>query len=155
MYMEDYISSETSNINEKWLQNIYENIQKLEENERIIREGCSSVLDFVQIPLNNREIIIGLTQYKTLKFFLTEFNLLLADLTPILKDDEAKDFEKVLKEMNNIINLEKLFLDNRYDIKNNLTSCKPTQFFYSTLDILHTLKVDLFKKIKHILYLTK
>lgn len=152
--MEDFISSDTANINEKWLGNIYENIKKLEEYERLVREGCSSVLEFAQIPTKARPVMIGLTQFKTLRFFITEFKLLLADLTPILEPEDAKAFDNVLSNIDKALPNEKLFLINYYDINRNLVSTSPTDFFYITLDTLHKIKVDLFKKIKHILYLT-
>lgn len=153
--MEDYISSDTANFNEKWLINIYDNIKKLEEYERIIREGCSSVLEFAQIPLKSKPIVIGLTQFKTLRFFITEFKLLLADLTPILEAEDAKEFDKVLSNIDKALPSEKLFLNSSYDINKNLVGTSVTPFFNETLDTLHKLKVDLFKKIKHILYLTR
>jgi len=152
--MEDYIASDTANFNEKWLGNIYENIKKLEEYERLVREGCSSVLEFAQIPLKSRSIVIGLTQFKTLRFFITEFKLLLADLTPILQEEDAKDFDRTISNIDKALINEKMFLNSYYDVNKTLISTSPTEFFYLTFDILHKLKVDLFKKIKHILYLT-
>lgn len=149
--MEDYVQS--ANINEKWLNNIYENIKKLEDYERLVREGCASLLDYMQIPLHRRGVVIGITQFKNLKFMITEFKLLLADLTPVIKDDTAKEFDKVLNNIDKALISERLFLSSIYDANRQLMETRPTEFFYQTIDTLHKLKTDLFKEIKQILYI--
>lgn len=149
--MEDYVQS--VNINERWLNNIYENIKKLEDYERLVREGCSSLFEFVQIPHNKLQVVIGLTQFKNLKFMITEFKLLLADLTPILEEENEKEFDKTITEIEKAVSSEKLFLNSYYDVHKNLVKTSPTEFFYKTIDILHKFKVDLFKEIKGILYI--
>lgn len=152
MLMEEFTQS--ANINEKWLNNIYENIKKLEDYERLVREGCLSLLDYVQIPLHSRPVIIGLTQFKNLRFMITEFKLLLADLTPILKPERAKDFDSTLSNIDKALNSERLFLTSSFDVHRRLIETKPTEFFYLTIDTLHKIKVDLFKEIKNILYIS-
>lgn len=147
--MEDFTT--TANINEKWLENIYENIKKLEDYERLVREGCQSLLDFMNIPERNRPVVIGLTQFKNLRFLITEFKLLLADLTPILKDSD--EYDKVLNNIDDALILERLFLNVRTNVNNEIVEVKPTEFFHQTLNTLHTLKRNLFKEIKHILYI--
>jgi hypothetical protein len=145
--------TQSANINEKWLTNIYENIKKLEDYERLVREGCSSLLDFVQIPLSNRSSIVGQTQFKNLRFLITEFKLLLADLTPILEEDKVKEFDRFLNNIDKAISHEKLFLNSSYDVNRTLIETKPTEFFYQTIETIHKLKVDLFRQIKGILYI--
>lgn len=149
--MEDYTL--TSNINEKWLNNIYENIKKLEEYERLVREGCSSLLDFLQIPIKQREIVLGLTQFKNLRFFVTEFRLLLGDLTPVLEEDKAKEFKKVIDKVDTALNNEGLFIEKVRNADRQIIEVKTTKFFHVTINSLHNFKVDLFKQIKHILYI--
>lgn len=149
--MEDFTQS--ANINEKWLQNIYENIKKLEDYERLVREGCSSLLEYVQIPLEKRPIVLGLTQFKNLKFFLTEFKLLLADLTPVLNSSEAKNFYEVINNVDKSLNAQRLFLNCKYNANRQLIETSTTEFFTITIDALHNLKTDLFKQIKNILYI--
>lgn len=151
--MEDIGYTDTGNINEKWLNNIYENIKKIEEYERLVREGCSSLLDYVQIPLHNRPMVIGLTQFKNLRFIITEFSLLLADLTPTIDNGKTKKYTKILKDIEKAIKTEHFFLVSRFDANRNLIETKTTPFFWETIDVLHNLKVELFKDIKHILYI--
>lgn len=141
----------TANINEKWLDNIYENIKNLENYERLVREGCTSLLDFVNMPLKNRPVVIGLTQFKNLRFLITEFKLLLGDLTPVL--DSSDYYDEILKKIDKCLIYEKLFINSEININKEIVNIKPTPFFYETLDIIHDLKRELFKKIKHILYI--
>lgn len=147
--MEEFTT--TANINEKWLMNIYENIKNLEDYERLVREGCKSLLDFMNIPERNRPIVIGLTQFKNLKFIITEFQLLLGDLTPVLKSSEK--YDKVLDNIERALQTERLFIRTRTNVNNEVIEVVPTEFFYQTLKTLHDLKRDLFKEIKHILYI--
>lgn len=147
--MEDLI--QTSNINEKWLNNIYENIKNLENYERLVREGCQSLLDFMNIPQKDRPIVIGLTQFKNLKFMITEFKLLLADLTPVLEDPD--EYDKILNNIDNALKTQSLFIKTRINEDKEIIEVVPTAFFYSTIDALHNLKRDLFKEIKKILYI--
>lgn len=149
------MSVQTSNINDKWLDNVYENIKKIEEYQRLAREGCGSLLEYLQFSQKQREIVMGQLQYKNFKFILTEFVLLLADLTPIMEDAKEKTFQDTIDKINAISTNENLFLENRYDVNKNLVRSVPTPFFYSTLDVLHKLKIDLFKEIKHVLYIGK
>jgi hypothetical protein len=143
----------TANINETWLLNIYENIKKIENYERLAREGCTSVMEYVQMPIRDREINAGLIQYKNLKILLTEFILLLADLTPTIRKDKIKEFHDALDSLENIIQNENYLLVKRYDENNKIISINTTNNFNYILKSLHKLKIELFDQIKHILYI--
>ena len=147
--MEDLVQS--ANINEKWLNNIYENIKNLEDYERLVREGCASLLDFMNIPQRDRKIVIGLTKFKNLSFLVTEFKLLLADLTPVIKN--SKEYDEILDNIDNALRVEKLFIKTTTNVHNQVVEVKTTDFFNATLTALHNLKRDLFKEIKGILYI--
>lgn len=151
--MEEYFGSvQSANINEKWLENIFENIKKLEDYERLIRDGCKSVLDFLNISPKLRQVVIGDTQFKTISLFVTEFKLLLADLTPVI-ENEAQEFNKVLDSVDKAIKQRNLFVRDVRNTSNNIIEVIPTPFFWETINILHKTKVDLFKRIKNILYI--
>lgn len=149
--MEDF--TQTANFNEKWLDNIYENIKKIEDYERLVREGCKSLLDFMNIPSSQRHVVIGQTQFQNLRFLVTEFKLLLADLTPILETNKEEEFDKILTQIDDALLKKQLFLKEEFDVARNLVRANPTNFFYDTINVLHKMKVDLFKVIKHILYI--
>lgn len=150
--MEDF-SVQTANINEKWLQNIYENIKKMEEHERLSREGCEDLLDYIRIPSDQRKIIIGSLQYKNLNFLITEFNLLLTDLSPVVDSNKVKSFRDTLETIENALPNITLFIEEKYDLNGRLTETMPTPFFFQTIKALNRLKGDLFREIKGILYI--
>lgn len=145
--------SMSSNINEKWLNNVYENIKKMEEHERLSREGCESLFDFLRMSYEHRKVIIGSTQFKNLSFFITEFGLLLTDLSPVIKKDTLKKFKNTLDTIEKALGTKALFIDEHYDADGRITETSPTRFFWETIKALNNLKTDLFIEIKDILYI--
>ncbi len=145
---------ESTNINSLWLTNIFENLKNLEVMERISREGCNSLMDYLQIPLAQRQIILADTQYKNLKFMVTEMQLLLTDLSPVVAKDKHKAFMDTLKKIQPPIHIRRLFLVERHSVmKNGIFTSEVTPFFYETLTFLSELKLDIIKEISHILYI--
>ena len=149
--MEEFVQS--SNINQKWLENIYENIKNIEEHERLAKEGCESLMVYFGIPQDTRQIVLGDIQFKNLSFFLTEFHLLISDLTPVLNDKDVEYFRETIKKIEKGLKTEQLFINKVYDRSRKLKETKLTPFFYETLNFLGELKIELFKKIKNILYI--
>lgn len=155
--MEQDISYESTNINSKWLENIYENIKNLEALERVAREGCASLIDYLKIPYDMRPIEIGEAMYKTLKFMVTELGLLIDDLKPILQDKCDKYKEK-LDGLKSILNKRNRFIIDITSARNNrAVSVKPTPYFYETLDIITEIKVEIISEpeVSGILYVKK
>ena len=86
--MEDNGSSnlETTNINLRWLSNIYDQIINIEAMERLCREGCTTITDYIMVPMSEKGIILPDAQYKTLRFLVLELDLLINNLSPILNE---------------------------------------------------------------------
>lgn len=139
--------SNTSNINEKWLDNIYENIKKIENHERLAREGCESLIEYISLSSKS----LGQVQFKNLSLFVTEFGLLLGDLSPILEDLDK--YKKILTQIKEALKNENLFIVSHYNTSNQITRTELTPLFMETIEALYNLKVDLFREIKHILYI--
>ena len=150
--VEDYIQS--ANINAKWLDNVYDNIKLIENYERNAREGCVNLLDYLRIPPTQRSVILGDIMYKNLKFLITEFKLLFTDLAPIINQTKLERFNNYLNEVEKNINNRKLFLQEVYDTNRRLKDIKVKPFYYSTLEVLSQLKIELFIEIKGILYVS-
>lgn len=149
----DETSYGSDNINTLWLKNVYENIKLLEEHSRLAREGCTSLMDYLQIPHQQRDIIIGDTQYKNLRFMVTEFSLLLEDLEiPIKNKEKLKKFRKAIREIEEKLEHRHLFIKEARDVKNGVRSSKTTPFFTQTLIFLSDLKIDIFRNIAHLIY---
>lgn len=148
------MEADSSNINQKWLDNIYDNIKKIEYHERLAREGCENLVEYFGIPVKIRNVFIGEAQYKNLRFFVSEFHLLLSDLTPTIEDKGLKEIIESLEAVEKFIGNRENFLKEERDINNKVTSLELKKSFYDTLMFLAGLKVKLFKEIKHILYIT-
>lgn len=149
----DTTNIRTANINEVWLSNVYENIKNIEQYERLSREGCVSIMDYVMMPPKDREINAGLIQYKNLRILLTEFILLLADLTPIIRKEKFNKYQESLDALEKVINMEDYLIKRRYDENNKVISINITKNFDDVLKSIHNLKIELFFDIKHILFI--
>jgi hypothetical protein len=136
------------------LDNVYDNIKLIENYERNAREGCVNLLDYLRIPPTQRSVILGDIMYKNLKFLITEFKLLFTDLAPIINQTKLERFNNYLKEVEKNINNRKLFLQEVYDTNRRLKDIKVKPFYYSTLEVLSQLKIELFIEIKGILYVS-
>jgi hypothetical protein len=152
--MDDMGELQSSNINALWLQNVYENIKNLENLERMAREGCTSLMEYLSIPMDTQKIISADVQYKNLRFIVTETHLLLGDLTPILSQEKLKVFRDNLKQVQKVLENRKLFVKETYSVsKNGIVSSKTTEVFMKTVEFLSELKLNILQEISHILYI--
>lgn len=143
---------ESTNINSKWLENIYENIKNLENLERSAYEGCVSLLDYLQIPPETRHVIVGDAQYKNLKFMVTEIHLLLGDLTPVMKKERLKSFREQIEMIQNVISERYLFVKEPKNQDRTIKYSQVTPFFEKSLKFLSEIKIEIIKEISDILY---
>lgn len=149
--MDNQEDFESTNINLRWLENIYEQLRTIQSMERLAREGCNSIMEYLQIPPNVRQIILNDVEYKNLRFMALEMDILIANLAPILKEkteDYSKKIDMVLVNLDN----RKLFIR---EIKkdNKVVMTEPLQFMYQTINYLSNTKNDLIKDIGHLLYI--
>lgn len=144
---------DAANINSKWIENIYENIKKIEEFERLAREGCTSIFDYVQIPMNDRNMFLVEIQYKNLKLLLNEFILVIPDINPVIGETESGEFMQLLEKLSKVMEDKKNIIRYfRSDVQNKITDAELTDSFYTMLKILHDLRVKLILVLKNILY---
>lgn len=145
--MEPQIDSfESTNINALWLNNIYENLKNLESLHRLAREGCNSIMEYLQIPYDQRLAMLGDIQYKNLRFILTETVLLLEDLSPVINETQYSKFIGQLKQLKKVINQRNLFIRDIYSAsENKIINSKLTNFFFETLEYLGEVKVAMIK----------
>lgn len=144
---------QSSNINRLWLNNIYENIKNLETMVRLAREGCLSLAEYMQIPFEQRAIILPDVQYKNMRMISNEMNLLLTDLVPVLGKDKVEEYLKILFSIEKIIDQRKLFVkDNYSSVKKQVVSSSTTEFFFETLRFLEVIRRNIIIDISSILY---
>lgn len=144
---------EATNINSLWLMNVFENLKNLERMQRLAKEGCSSVMEYLSLPIAEKELIIADVQYKNLRFIVGEIDLLLTDLTPVIEEKKIEKFRENLSKVVQIMNNRKLFVHEPYSqSKKQIITRNLRPLFYDTLQYLTQLKVEIIKEISHILY---
>lgn len=142
---------ESTNINIRWLENIYQQLQTIQNMERLAREGCNDIMEYLQIPYQSRQAILADVEYKNLRFMALEMDILIGNLAPILKDKTG--------EYNNRLNILLRNLDNRMlflkEIKkdNQVVMMESLPFMYSSIAYLSSIKNELIKDIGHLLYI--
>jgi len=148
---------ESTNVHLDWLKNIFNQIMRVQEFERLAREGCSDLMEYLQIPMEYHNVIIPETMYKNLRFMALELDILIINLSSILKDvktkeDKSEEYSKRLKPILQNINKRSLFLKSK-TINNKLVQIDITDFFYTTMNFLLKIKSELIKDISPLLYL--
>lgn len=94
--MENSESSQ-KNITDKWLDNIFECLMRLEQYERLMKEGCESILEYVQNPNINLADI----QYKNYNLFITEAEILFEDTKHLIAKDKFLNISILLNWIKN------------------------------------------------------
>lgn len=147
---------ESSNINSKWLENIYDNIKRIEVHERLAREGCIELIEFMQIPKSEREIFIAEAQYKNLRLMLNELLLVVPDVAPVLDENKVKEFYSKLKSIEEVINIKNNFVNYGYsEVTKTLTNANLTKVFYTVLNLLAMYRYELIILLKNVLYINE
>ncbi|MCX6748216.1 MAG: hypothetical protein NT076_01280 [Candidatus Pacearchaeota archaeon] len=84
--MEDSDNVNQKNITDKWLDNVYQSLMKLEDYERLAKEGCSSIVEYVQSISQNKNFQMDMAQLqkKNYDFFITEFEVLLNNIRHLI-----------------------------------------------------------------------
>lgn len=144
---------ESTNINIRWLENIYEQLRTIQSMERLAREGCNSIMEYLQIPLQSRQVILSDVEYKNLRFMALEMDILISNLAPILKT-KTEEYNKKIDFLLNNLDKQELFLK---QIKKNgqVVMVEPLPFLYQSINYLSNIKGDLIKDIGHLLYIVE
>lgn len=108
-FLEKKEKSDSRNFADKWLNNIYEILMKIEDYERLAKNGCQDLLDYVQ----NSNLDLALIQEKNYQLFMTEVEILLNDIKHFVDKNE---FLRLILKFNLIRKIEydhEGFIDNR------------------------------------------
>lgn len=144
---------ESDNINALWMKNVFESLKNLEIMERNAREGCASLFEYLQIPIEYRNVILADAQYKNLRFMVTEFSLLLMKLRPVLQEEEMKLLTKTSKKLIELMERKKFFV--KEFKRNNMMISQVTPVFNEFLNLLSDNISEIIKKIEHLLYISQ
>lgn len=147
--MEDEVS--TSNINFKWLDLIYQQLENIQSMERMASEGCTNLVEYVEMPLDMRQIIIADARYKNLRFMANELRLLIDNLKPVLNGKRDEYFARLLPVLQNI---DKRHLFLREVRKNNQVGyLEVLDMMGRTHEYLSMIKADLINEIGDVLFI--
>jgi len=138
-------------INQKWLENIYSQLESMQEMERLAREGCNSLMEYLQVPPSMIGIMLPEIQYKNLRFFTLELSMLLNNLRPILKDKYA-EYKNNVDMVITQIDKRNLFLK-EIKIHGQVNSIQVLPFFNKTLYLLINMKSQVIGDIGNVLFL--
>lgn len=103
------------NITDKWLDNIFESLMRLQGYERMLKEGCGSVLEYVQNP----EINLADIQYKNYTLFMTEVEIILGDTRHLIDKQKFLNLSILFKVIKEIENEAEGFIYTQYDMVNH------------------------------------
>lgn len=90
-----------TNISGLWLKNLFESLEKLQDYERICREGALSLMEFLQIPQSKMAEV----QFQNLKMMITETGILLVNAKPRLRKEFILQAQLKLKQMKELVDL--------------------------------------------------
>jgi len=113
--MEETTSQRT--ITEKWLDNLFDSLMRLEVYERLAKDGCSNLLEYLSI--NDKEI--SQIQYKNYSLFLTEAEVVINSCRNLIKEENCK---KILFEIEMLKLYEQKidsFLEKKINQKDNIS----------------------------------
>ncbi len=95
---ENLQNSSEKTINDKWLDNIYNILLRLENSDKLASEGCLSIIEFVQSP----QQFLPLVQYRNYSIFLTDFEILINNTKNIIGDTKYKAFAKNIQTLRDL-----------------------------------------------------
>lgn len=96
----DQQQEDTRHFSDKWLDNIFDVLMRIEEYERLAKNGCRNLSDYLENP----QIDLAVTQEKNYQFFMTEIQILLNDIKFFIK---RENYLKISLKFNSIRKKEK------------------------------------------------
>lgn len=104
-------NSSERTINDKWLDNIYNILLRLETADKLANEGCRDLIEYIQTPEQHLPMI----QYKNYTLFLTEFEILINNCQKMLPDKKYEEFVKNLEGLRKAEKVHGEFLIRRFN----------------------------------------
>ncbi len=140
-------NSSEKNISDKWLDNIFNILTRLEEAEKLSREGCIGILEYIQIP----EKTLPLIQYKNYTLFLTDFRLLINNCEQIIGNDNYKVFAKNLEGLRELESKCQCFLGVKKNHINKTETYYLKPMFHNATEVIGQMRRNLVSNLWKIL----
>lgn len=133
-------------ISNQWINLVFKSLENLERYEKLMREGCKDLLDYVQLT----KIQLLDAQIKNVSFMISEISILLENVKPIL---EKKDYIQMSVSLKNI---RKEYPDSYEIIIDEMFKTKIPMFkpnFYKLQESLSRLRSQIVSSLSKILYI--
>jgi hypothetical protein len=140
---------EDVNITSLWNKNLFESLQRLQDFERIVRDGAVSITEYLNIsPQRMPEI-----QFQYLKMIITELGILLANAKARISKSFLLKAKVQLKQMKKTIDLspQSIFISS-LNQQSHTTTHYLSEDFYSFLTTSSLIREELVKELADILY---
>ena len=147
--MDDTIRFEDTNINTSWLKNIYSSLERLQNAERICKDGAGDIMEYLQTDPAYLPVI----QFTSLKMMVTEMRILLNNVR--VKIDN-KFFENSMAKLD----LVQTYIDNKPEhLFKNITNQQRhsnqtmlTNLYYTVVNDLSVMRAEVVQMISGLLY---
>ncbi len=132
----EFQNSSEKTINDKWLDNIYNILLRLEQADKLASDGCRDIIEFIQSPDQH----LSLIQYKNYSMFLTDFQILINNSKNIIGEQKYKEFIKNIKTLNALEDNDKSFLIVKTNNINKTKKYYLRPIFYEALKIISKMR---------------
>ena len=148
-------------ISDLWLQDIYKALKNIEMDEKILRTGTTDIAQFVEIISisNNPGGVEGQTIIRTANMLIQDFEILLNNISPILKPEIMEMFRKLLKEIDDmLIDRNELYRERFQPARSgrvgrgSFIGIIRKEKFYSLIQKVSYLRCEIVKQLAHILF---
>jgi len=147
--MEGEANLQEVNITDLWNKNLFESIQKLQDFERICRDGAVSITEYLQLsPQRIPEI-----QYQYLRMMVSEMGILLGNARARLTKEFHLRTKLQLKKMKQTLDLNSssIFLSS-YNQQSNVTQHYLSEDYYTYLQLISTMREGIISELRDILF---
>lgn len=150
--MEEEKNLQEVNITALWNQNLYESIQRLQDFERICRDGGVSIGEYLNLPPTRLPEV----QFQYLKMMVSELGILLGNARARLDKTFSLKARIQLRKIKNVIDLEpqKIFISS-VNQQSHTTQNFLAEEFYTYLSDLTNIREGIIKELQDILFGTK
>jgi hypothetical protein len=137
--MEEYIQKTSEKtVSESWNSNIVKSLEKLQDYEILAKQGCETIFEYIQIPLNTN---LDLIQEKNYRFFMTEFSIILSNTKHLMTSEQYKNLSEAFLKLQNLEKSKGGFLitKRKYEKKEQ----KLSKDFFLVIEYISKLREDL------------
>jgi hypothetical protein len=137
------------NITDLWNKNLYESLQKLQDFERIIRDGSTSISEYLQISPDR----IPEIQFQHLRMMVSEMGILLANSKARIQKSFSLKAKVQLKQIKKTLDLspQDIFIPT-LNQQNHTTTYYLSETFYNFIAILTQMREEIVMELADILF---